>query len=112
MQYLRKSSSYILFYKLFKLQIFVSLSNVYQKIDLYADKLWKFQMYEVIYEYVHKPILVAPFSIISYFVSLLRLVLRPIRKSFFTEIKKGETSLSKRLFYYLSKDWNWGIRNI
>ena len=67
-------------------------------------------MYEVIYEYVHKPVLVAPFSIISYFVSLLRLILRPIRrKTFKGEMKKREMkkdeSVCKKLFYYLSKDW-------
>ena len=68
-------------------------------------------MYEVIYEYVHKPVLVAPFSIISYAVSFIRLILRPIIKKYNKNIKKGEKSVCKQMLYYLSKDWISGTGN-
>ena len=81
----------------------------YEKINEDADQIWKFQRHAVIYEYFHKPSLAAPLSVISYFISFIRLFIRPIRRTFFPETRRNEKSLSKRLFQYFSKEWKCGL---
>jgi hypothetical protein len=79
-------------------------SNKYEQVQARSAEIWKFQRYSVIYEYYHKPILSPPFTLISYFISIMRIFLRPIRQNF-TNIERGEEHIFKRLFYYLSKEW-------
>jgi hypothetical protein len=68
------------------------------------DKLWKLQRCSLISEYIHKPKLPAPFSLLIHLLSLIRLMLRPIRKNY-TKITRKNTEIYKRLFYFFSKEY-------
>lgn len=47
------------------IQIFC-LSSTYQRIEENADEIWKFQRYNLVYEYVDFPMLAPPFNLIIY----------------------------------------------
>jgi hypothetical protein len=47
-------------------------SNTYSEIEAEADKIWKFQRYWLIHDYVRKPTIVSPLTIFYYFYLALR----------------------------------------
>jgi hypothetical protein len=67
------------------------------------DKLWKLQRCSLISEYIQKPKLPTPFSLLIHLLSLIRLMLGPIRKKY--NITPNNKEIYKRLFYFFSKEY-------
>jgi hypothetical protein len=95
---------FFLIFFFFLLNLFFFFSNVYDAMKDDQDKLWKLQRCSLISEYIHKPKLPTPFSLLIHLLSLIRLMLRPIRKNY-TEITRKNTEIYKRLFYFFSKEY-------
>ena len=53
------------------------LSNTFSKVQANSNQIWKFQRYQLILEYAHRPVLVPPFIIFNHLYLMYKACCRP-----------------------------------
>ena len=66
---------YLVMVQILLLNLLIAIfSNTYSEIELEADKIWKFQRYWLVYDYVRRPFLVSPLTIIQYIYMIIKYI--------------------------------------
>ena len=77
------------------MKIYVFLSNTYEKIEENADKIWKRQRYDLVYDYFYKSLFPRPLNMIYYLYFIMQMITY--------RIKNRKSTQSIDSFYGLSK---------
>lgn len=63
---------YLVMVQILLLNLLIAIfSNTYSEIELEADKIWKFQRYWLVYDYVRRP---SPLTIIQYIYMIIKYI--------------------------------------
>ncbi|CAF0980027.1 unnamed protein product [Brachionus calyciflorus] len=100
---------YLIFLNILLVNLLIAIfNNTYDTIEQEANKIWNSQRYALVTEYYNKPLLPAPFVLLSYLFSVFKFILR--KSSMIFEPKRGRFSkfLSRNQFFrYLTHKWNY-----
>jgi hypothetical protein len=96
---------------------FFEKSNIYDTIEEKSDKIWKYQRYFLVFEFVHKPIILPPFNILYYFGFMIAKLINIIKnKNNIENLSLKPTgyckflniiSFKKIIFYFKKKDYEF-----
>lgn len=101
---------YILVLTVLLLNLLIAIfTNTFEEIESESDKIWRFQRYNLIYEYFHKTIFVPPFTGIYYLYAFtIKFGLMTLRGTKFKKMKPKQSILYE-LFFYLSQKYRNGF---
>jgi hypothetical protein len=94
-----------LFCNIFHLKKSNKLSNIQKN----ANKIWKFERYNLVNEYFFKPILPAPFEIFSFLIIFIKFL---IRLFLHDRLKNAQTSSIKYILFKFSQEKPLGFGSL
>ena len=102
---------YILLLTVLLLNLLIAIfTNTFEDIESESDKIWKFQRYNLIYEYFQKTIFVPPFTFVYYLYAFtIKSGLMALRATIFKQLKPSKDNRLVRLFFYLSQKYRNGF---
>lgn len=93
-------------------RVLLIFSNTYNEIEKESDQIWKFQRYNLTYEYFYKPILVPPFILLYYIMYLLILLVGAVVLGVCAKDSAMYKRFSKSVFYRITLKFKKGFRKL
>ena len=102
---------YLLILNILLVNILIAIfTNTFSSIEAESDKIWRYQKYNLIYEYFHKPIFFPPFTLLYYlYLATIKLCFYILRGTVFKSLKPSKKNVFLRLFFYLSQKYRNGF---